>query len=71
VIEMVIKYFEEASNQFYENSKLFDFNPKNQFEKLNTYAGLYNLAEGLKKIQETLDMISVQLEILEEKLNIE
>ena len=65
---MVIKYFEEASNQFYENSKLFDFNPKNQFEKLNTYAGLCNLAEGLKKLQETLDMISVRLELLEEKL---
>ncbi len=65
---MDIKYFEEASNQFYENSKLFDFNTKNQFEKLNTYAGLYNLAEGLKKLQETLYMVSVQLELLEEKL---
>lgn len=65
---MEIKYFEEASKQFYENSKLFDFNTKNQFEKLNTYAGLYNLAEGLKKLQQTLDMISIQLEFLEDKL---
>ena len=66
---MKVKYFEEASNQFYENSKLFDLDIKDHNEELNTYAGLYNLAEGLKRVQESINEIMIQLEYIESILD--
>jgi len=61
-------YFRDASEQFYYNSKFYDEKKEFQIEKLNTFSGLYNLTEGLKRLQEDVNTILIQLEFIENKI---
>lgn len=65
---MINNYFKDASGQFYYNSKIYDEEKEVQIEKLNTFSGLYNLSEGLKKLQEDINTIMLQLELIEDKI---
>lgn len=65
---MINNYFKDASNQFYYNSKFYDEKKEIHIEKLNTFSGLYNLSEGLKKLQEDINTIMIQLELIENKI---
>jgi hypothetical protein len=68
VIILSNNYFKDASEQFYYNSKFYDESRQVQIEKLNTFSSLYNLAEGLKKLQEDINTIMIQLELIENKI---
>jgi len=68
VIILINNYFKDASEQFYNNSKFCDEKNGIQIEKLNTFSGLYNLSEGLKKLQEDINTIMIQLELIENKI---
>jgi hypothetical protein len=70
VIILIKNYFKDASEQFYYNSKLYDEKKEVQIEKLYTFSGLFNLAEGLKKLQEDINTIAIQLELIENKMKI-
>lgn len=68
MVVLLNNYFKDASEQFYDNSKFYDENKEAQIEKLNTFSGLYNLSEGLKKLQEDINTIMIQLELIENKI---
>ncbi len=68
MIILINNYFKDASEQFYNNSKFYDEKNGIQIEKLNTFSGLYNLSEGLKKLQEDINTIMIQLELIENKI---
>jgi hypothetical protein len=65
---LINNYFKDASGQFYNNSKFYDEKNGIQIEKLNTFSGLYNLSEGLRKLQEDINTITIQLELIENKI---
>ncbi|GAH54496.1 unnamed protein product [marine sediment metagenome] len=61
-------YFEGASTKFNENFNLFGSDPGTQTEKYNLYAGLTDLAEGLKKIRNKLNNIDQRTQYIENRI---
>ncbi|MBA7491743.1 hypothetical protein ES702_02291 [subsurface metagenome] len=61
-------YLEGASAKFNENFNLFGSDPQSQTEKYNLYAGLTDLAEGLKGIRNRLNNIDQRTQYIEKRI---
>lgn len=61
-------YLERASEKFNENFNLFGSDPRTQTEKYNLYAGLTDLAEGLKEIRNILNIIDQRIQYIENRI---